>query len=80
MSDLTPEEISTLRWMERVNGTGRGLFGPTVKRQGSLAECARLVEMGLAELRLTDGKIDDPARGYFITEAGREVSSAQRTA
>ena len=67
MEPLTERDRAELAWMIRVNGAGRenggrGLYGPTVRRLGSVPECDRLTAMGIARLS------ED---GYWILPAGR---------
>lgn len=64
---LSEQELVDLRWMKRVNDTGTGLFGPSVRKGGPVPTCERLISLGLAE---THGW---GANGYWITPAGRAL-------
>jgi hypothetical protein len=66
-------ELIDLRWAERVNDVDkRGLYGPTVRRQGHVNECGRLFNHRLLNLVIEDS---DTASGYWITPLGRQALS-----
>lgn len=66
---LSESELSSLRWMARVNPDGIGLFGPTLMKHGPVEECESLVRRSLAKVRHERGD----RGGYWITAEGRRV-------
>ena len=68
---LTDRDIANLNWMIRCNADRIGFLGPSVRRQGSIAELQHLVDAGLARIVPPAGRGD--AGGYWITEAGRRA-------
>lgn len=72
-----PQQLrGELAWMQRVNsrGTGVGLYGPSVKRNGPIPHCEELVALGYAT-RCDHGTVD--RRGYWITLAGERALAAE---
>lgn len=64
--DLTREERGHLYFACMANGSGMGLFGPSIGRYDRVPICEALVGRQLL-MR------DDQRSGYWITDAGREA-------
>lgn len=65
---LTRQERGHLYWACLANGSGMGLFGPSIRQYGGGSEtCDALVAKGL--LKEQDG----PSFGYWLTDAGRDA-------
>ena len=62
---LTKHERGTLYWACLANGSGMGLYGPSLERFGDrVTVCEELIRRGLLR--------NDAARsGYWLTDAGR---------
>jgi hypothetical protein len=74
-----------LRWAADLNADGIGFLGPTVIKQGPLAEYSSACALGLVRCVAPDAKGSRPGLdwrpfGYWLTEAGRATLGLPKVA